>query len=248
MSNSSIQFKGKDAIIQAYEFNKVGPWAIFVGRELMFSCDDRDFKIGSGILEDVLDHLIDGHSEGAYQLRIYRDVPPKGIMSNTPYSYSFKFRLYSDEEFDKRNPFNNSINQIMQRLDSIEKGKDEEEEEVDNSIGGRIGRMLERPEVQNALLGRLLGFMDAFTNRYRSASPSPMGSANGHQTMAETTTQQEQPTNASLYEALAQDERDKLDQALYVLMQNDPQVGTHLLKLATLLVTQPKTYEMLCKM
>ena len=38
---AAVQFTNKDDVLEAYRRMKVGPWAIWCGKELNFSCNDK---------------------------------------------------------------------------------------------------------------------------------------------------------------------------------------------------------------
>lgn len=245
MANNYLLFKGKEAVLRAYNFNKVPAWAIVVGKDPMFSYDGSDMVEGAALLEQVIEDLIDNNMQGTLQLRVYRDVSRGGILNNTPFNYGFRFQLYGDEEYNnERLPQNTVLRRIMDRLDKIEGG---EETEEDNSVAGQIAGFLKRPEVMQQIFGRVLGFVDGlglFKNK--PAGPAAMS---GVMNMGQTTPGgQAPPTTEELYKRLSPDEQMRFNQATYVLMFLDPAVGTNLLKLATLLQNKPDTYEMLTKM
>ena len=239
----TVQFRGTEAVIEAYQFNKVGPWALCCGRELLFSWEETDLQQGSQFLEEVLKHMHKGHSAAEYQLRLYREVPEKGIVNTTPWNYSFKFRLYSDGEYDEKNPFFAKTDAIMNRLTAIEQRMSEEEEgEPESAVMGFINGIIGKPEVQNFLLQKVFGLVNKiFPSDRPAAAAASMGATEPGATA------QEGPSTAQLYGALSVDERQKMDWAVHVLL-NDPQIGTHLLKLATIYQDEPAKYEMLCKL
>jgi hypothetical protein len=71
MSNNFTLFKGKEAILKAYMFNKVPAWAIFVDRIPMFSYEGDDLETGEDFLEQAIDNLVECMGNGSYQLRVY---------------------------------------------------------------------------------------------------------------------------------------------------------------------------------
>lgn len=240
MSNTCL-FRGKEAVLRAYRFNKVAAWGIFIGKEPMFSYEGDDISEGDEMLEAVIDNLVEHMGLGTYQLRVYRDAS-KGITNKTEYNFSFRFQLLDDEEYSIRNP-NRTIQALQKRIEELEG----EEEEEDDSFMGRVGKFLQqRPEIENFLMQKIMGW----ANRTFAAKPPMPANMAGFTTMDTTQQQpgQSQPSFADLYNRLSPEERQKFDQATYFLLGNDPAVGTHLLKLATLLQNQPATYDALTKM
>lgn len=242
MSNNGCLFRGKDAVLRAYRFNKVPAWGLFLGKEPMFSYEGDDLEEGAEMLEAVIDNLVEFMSMGTYQLRVYRDIKA-GITNRTEYNFSFRFQLLDDEEYDRRNP-NKTILALQKRIEELE----QEEPEPDNSAMGKIGAFLkQRPEIENFLMGKIIGWANqAFTPK--PPMPTSMAGFTNMDTTQQPGPQPAGPTSAELYNRLSPDERAKFDQAAYILLGTDPHIGTHLMKLATLLQTNPATYEALTKM
>lgn len=230
-------------MIKAYRFNKVAPWAIFVDRIPMFSFEEYDLTAGEDFLDEALTNMIECLGGGYYQLRVYKEVSPKGILNNTPYNYGFKFALLDDEEYETRG--GRVVGSLEKRLAALENGGGEETEEEDKSFGATLGRVFNRPDVQEFVLQKIFGLVNTV---FAQKNPMPAGMA-GFTTMDTTQQQQQQPaSSAELYNALPPDERQKFDIAAHMLMAGDPQVGTNLLKLANLLQNNPATYQALTKM
>lgn len=241
MSNQYTIFRGKDAVITAYEFNKVAPWALFVGKDPMFSYEGQDLEVGAGELGEVIQSLIDNGMQGTMQLKIYREVPRGGIVNTTPHNFSFRFQLYLDDEFNSRNPLQLQLQAMKEEIRKLKEGNEEEE---DYSIQGQIAGIFKDPDTRKMILAGIIGWVKSTFGKQNAGSAMMAGVS----TMADTTNQGTQPTSEQLYNRLSPDEQQKFSQATYVLMYLDPAIGTHLLKLATLLQTKPDTYEALTKM
>lgn len=244
MSNNFTVFKGKEQVLKAYTFNKVAAWAIFVDRIPMLSYDGDDLDTGEEFLSQAIDNLVESMGNGTYQLRIYKDVPPKGILNNTPFNFGFKFALLSDEQYDEK-PGSKTIAGLQKQIDELRNGGGEEDEE-EHFIGGKLGAFLkQRPEIEDFLIQKVMGWANNF---FGPKNPMPANMA-GFPTMEQQPgAQQPQPTSAELYNALSPIEKQNFDQAAYMLMRNDPNVGTNLMKLANLLMTNPAMYQQLTKM
>jgi hypothetical protein len=244
MGNNYTLFKGKEAILKAYKFNKVPAWAIFVDRVPMFSYEGDEIEVGEDFLEEAIDNLVECMGNGTYQLRVYKEVTPKGILNNTPFNYGFKFQLLPDDEYEARNSAGISMSGIHKRLQALEGGGEEDGEEEDRSFGAQLGKMLSKPEVQEFVLQKIFGFVNGVF-----APKNAPGAMAGFTNMGTTDQQQQQPpTSAELYNALPPGEKQNFDQAAYILMSKDPQVGTNLMKLATILINNPGLYQSLVKM
>lgn len=232
-------FRGKEKLLKAYRFNEVAAWGIFVGKEPMFAYEGDDMEEGEAQLVDVIDNLTEHMGMGTYQLRIYRECPGS-ITNKTPYNFSFRFQLLDDDEYENRH--GPTVQQLKKRIEELEG----EEEEEDNSIMGRIGRLIERPEIENFIMQKLMGWAN---QAFGSKTPMPANMAGF--TGMDTTQQQpggQPPTSAELYNRLPETEKQQFDQAAYILLSGDPQIGTHLMKLANILQTNPGLYQQLTKM
>jgi hypothetical protein len=234
-------FKGKEQVLKAYEFNKVPAWAIFVDRIPLMSYKGDDLSEGEAMLSQAIDNLTEGMGNGIFQLRVYEEVGPKGILNVTPFNYGFKFALLDDEQYQSKNG-GTSIAGLQKRIEELEA----EQEEQDNTAMGRIGRFLDsRPDVMDFLMQKAMGIVNNFLPP-KNGMPANMAgftTMNGTQQAG-----QPQATSADLYNALPPEEKQNFDQAAYILMANDPKVGTHLMKLATLLINNPAMYQSLTKM
>ena len=245
MSNNNCLFRGKEAVLRAYRFNGVPAWGLFVGKDPMFSYKGDSIDEGEQKLEQIIDDLVEYMSMGTYQLRIYEEVG-KGISNRTEYNYSFRFQLLDDEEYESRPT--GKIAALKKRIEELEADGEEEE---DDSFMGRVGSFLkQRPDVENFLMQKVMGW----ANQILTPRPTPPANMAGFTTMDTTQQQpgpdpqQQPPTAAELYNRLSPDEKQKFDTAMWTLLQYDPQIGTNLSKLANLLVTNPATYQVLTKM
>jgi hypothetical protein len=248
---SAVHFQGIKGVVEAYRYNQVAAWAIVCGREMPFTYEAKDIEQGSAMLEECMKMLMPEGS-GDYVLRVYKKVPPGGIVSNTPYSNSFRFRLLTNEEYDARHGGAAQMGMIMARMDALEKrlfgDSDGDDEPEDTSLMGRISGMLSTPQVQQAIMSRVFGFIDRWTSPSRAAAVAGMGAADPGAEAAAGNEQHYEQTSADLYNALDAEERALFDQACHVLLKGDPQLGTNLTKLAHILETDPAKYKMLCKM
>jgi hypothetical protein len=242
----AIQFRGKDAVLDAYRFNNVGPWAICIGKEMPFSCEESDMAVASGLLDECLDRLKECLSNADYSLKVFRHVPATGIVSTTPYANSFRFRLLTDEEYEGGSHFGKFSRALNDRLEAIERRLEEPDdlEPERPTIGDSMAGMFNRPEVQQFILGKIFGLVNQiFPNQ--KAQPAAMAGVNPMDTTMQQTTYVK--TAADLFGALSDEERERFDKAVYVLL-GDPHIGTHLGKLAAIFEEDPDRYAMLCKM
>lgn len=244
MSSGAVQFKGIDAAMRAFEYNKIPNWALYVARELLTSYTGRNMKDATDALQQFLEMLKEHNSAGTYQLRMYQGLKAT-VNDKTPYTNSFKFKLMDDEEYEGGGGPSN-FRMAMARMDKIEQlllGQvqqeiDEEEEEEEPSFMGTIqsafAEKLKDPQVQQFLMGKVIGLVNGWIGR-----PQPAATMNG------------QPTNlpaSEAYAALPQEQRDAMDRGMLILLNGDPNIGTNLEKLAKMLATDPGQYAMLAGM
>lgn len=249
--STGAHFKGKEQILRAYEFNRVGPWALFSGRDILGQCMDEDVETGADQLGQMIDNLVESGAQGYFQLRVYADLPKNGRITNTtPFNYSFRCTLMTDEEFQgARSPAGNagSVAAIMGRLERIEQrlsgeGEEEAEEgepEEDHSLQATIAGIIRRPDVQNFLLQKVYGLINGLFGQ-KTAPAAMSGMEPGMNEV--------QKTSAELFAQLSPDEQAKFDEAVSILLGGDPKIGTNLMKLANILRNDPGKYKMLCGM
>lgn len=214
---SSVQFKGVDSVIQAFQNRQVPSWSLWQGKQFMFKCESQDISESSIQLETILETLSQS-SNAIYTLKVYEDLPKEGkIKNNTPDDGSFNFKLNIETQEINSNQYSTLRNQgkIEERLIAIEKKLDEpfeDEEEKPRSKLGMIGDILNDPGVSAILiplLTKVLGIGNINQNTERMM-PVTISGIN------------------------ADDEDDKLKQAISILKTADSNLSYHLMKLAEL--------------
>src|SRR5690242_19337422 len=144
-SSSSVQFKNRNSVLDAYSDRDVKAWSIWQGKQFMFK--------GWGLeeLEPVIDLLGDGGTNAIYTLRVYEDLEDKKqIKSNSVDDGSFNFRLNDERQEITNGQYwkNDNRENILDKLNRIEARLDEEETEVKtNKSLGKIGDILEHPAI-----------------------------------------------------------------------------------------------------
>lgn len=235
---NGIQFKGVDRAVEAYESNAVPAWALCCGRDILFQYTGADMEEGASLLQAWLQRLMEADSNVQYQLRIYFE--PKGpVNANTPCNQSFKFVLKGNDDPGSVAGVYNSMDR---RLKAIEKKLDGGEPEEQGGIMGWVNGMLKQPEVQQMIMQKAFAFFNGLGGRAAAGAagmagmPTPKGADEKYDSTAE------------LYNRLSPDERQKLDQAMEILLSSDPLIGTHLAKLAAILRDNPAKYKMYASM
>lgn len=250
-SASSVQFKGINAAVQAYEHNDVPSFAIVCGKDILYQWIGEDITEGSALLRGYLDLLKEAHSDAAYQLRIYAEPPGRWIKSSDPCNFSFKFKLYADEEaLDYRGLYSvkGDMEKRLQFLESFYNNTKEAEEEAEaeaeagvlGKVGKIVGTMLENPEMQKMIIGAVWNFTNKITSNFFGAKPAP-ATVNGVPDQ-NTTVNMAQDDSQQLYENMPEDQRKMLDLAVPILLKHDPKFGEHLYKLAIMCRDNPTQY------
>ncbi len=227
MRSSAVLFRGSDKVLKAYERVDIPAWALCNGKDIIFSFSGENQSEGYAMLKECLNALEENDSQAILHLRVYDELKGK-ITSATPYSNSFPFALFDPEDGMVHMPRGKSV--LLARISALEEQlqkKEEEDDQVEekpSGFMGKIGQLLERPEIQDRLVQAAIG---AIQNIFgQSKLPATMAGIPGAQTATAP------QTEGSMYDKLSADQQNKLREAMELLMARDPQIGDHLLKLA----------------
>lgn len=225
-----IQFRGIDAVVQAYELNAIGPWAIICGKVVIAACseiDNDDVYTGSQHLRTFLEKMKQGGTEGRYMLAVYRLSEDEDIDFKTVPKRGFVFTLYENEH-EGSNSDNTTLSLLKsmnERLKKLEGGVDE-----DKTLMGKIGAIAEgiimQPQVQTAIA---MGAMNWANKLFKMDTKNQASKVAGVD---------KQPGSNLLDEAQIQ----KVHVALTRLSARDQYLGDHLLKLADIADNDPNKY------
>jgi hypothetical protein len=179
---AAVQFTNKDDVLEAYRRMKVGPWAIWCGKELNFSCSDKSASQCEAELTEYLEMLDRNEIPVYYALRVYRGLKnDEQITSKTPYDNSFGFRLTESAAGYRRAATGDSglggmtiaglrkqwdneqalINEIKAMRLELEELKNPDDDDDDYGLG-KIGRILQHPVVgpmAQQMIGALTGML-----------------------------------------------------------------------------------------
>ena len=163
---------------------------------------------------------------------MYED-PAGKINSSTKFDASFNFRLADTIEDHLSSKmagvYEDRIKGLEEKINELSQ-PEEEEMTPQGQMWAMVGKILEHPQVQQAIAGKILGFIDGLGSTLSGVFKQPAQRA----AIGATST--------------AQDENQKLQQAVNILVTVDPQLGTHLLKLAEVAQADPSKYEQLIGM
>lgn len=232
----SVQFRGIDNAVKAYENMKIPRWGLFQGSQFLMKYEGKDMNEGAELLDEYLKALdLRSADSNTYTLCIY-DTDTK-INSATKYDASFNFRLVDNIDSYNQNRISGGaelrIASLEDKINQLLAEPEGDEVTVKDQIFGALGKILEVPQVQQALAQKLLGIIDGVGNTIGGMfSPAQPARAIGSTT-----------TPASV-----QEENAKLQEAINILAPIDPQLGTNLLKLAGVAAADPAKYNMLVTM
>lgn len=166
----NVQFTNKDDVLEAYKRMGVGPWAIWCGKEMNFSCSDKNDSVCQAELAEYLEMLDRNEMAVYYSLRVYDDLNGDKITSKTPYTNSFGFRLTESaagykraagggdmvlggmtvgglrKQWESEQALINEIKALRLEVQELRDGDDDLDDDDDYGLG-KIGRILQHPTV-----------------------------------------------------------------------------------------------------
>jgi hypothetical protein len=234
----SVQFRGIDNAVRAYENMAIPRWGLFQGTQFLMKYGGTSMSEGSELLSEYLNALdLRSADSNTYTLCIY-DTAEK-INSATKYDASFNFRLVDNIDAYNDNRLTGATAQriagIEEKLNALLADPEPEEVTPKDQLIGALSKILEVPQVQAALAQKLMGIIDGVGNTitgiFNQAQPLPARAAIGN--VQKTTVEQE---------------NESLQQAINILAPVDPQLGTNLLKLAQIAQAAPEKYRLLITM
>ena len=233
MRGQPIPFRGREQVVEAYSANGIWPWAIFAGKELFIASEEDDEAVATNELDSTLRMLEKGGSDGIYTLRVYKNIPASGIDYATKPSRGFNFKLYSDQTGTPWERDQQKISALTDRCAKLEQAlqEREEEDEEPEQVGGVLGMvngLLSIPEIRTAAIGAITGLLSKVLNMNGStAQPAQVAGIPGR---------------------TGDDQIQKAENALDVLIQHDQKIGDHLEAIAKIAVQNPGLYNSLIGM
>lgn len=153
----NVEFQNIDDIVDAYEKWQVPAFAIWCKNQFEFRYCGEGISIegGAAFLRELLERFKRNVNAAIYTLCVYDDIEEdEMIVSNTPYSGSFNFRLTSNpigylppEIYHQYGGNAHAMYEEMQQLrakvkELEEKGNDDDDDDDELSVGDKIGKAL----------------------------------------------------------------------------------------------------------
>jgi hypothetical protein len=241
---SAVMFRGLKQVMKAYMANEIAAWSIWCGKSMPFRYEGDDLTEGGQQLKQAINMLKEGGSEAGYQLRVYDHLPSGKILSNTPDNGSFSFGLfdYDGEKSPYQQRTNSVLGAVNDKLEAfqaawmekiLDKVKQDEEEEAQpakpGGMMGFVGAMLDNPQIQGMLMQKIFGWLNP-----GERMPGAIGGID-----------QGQPAEPV---SVSQEQLDKLNEAIDILIAHDPNIGDHLQKIARIARDEPGKYKMFAAM
>jgi hypothetical protein len=238
--SNAVQFRGIPLALQAYQSNDIAPFALCMGKQMLYTYEGNDIVEGSNELKAFLKMLEQGGGEGYYTLQVYKLKEGEEIKSGTDFSRSFNFTIFDDTtslspygmaKNSFRMEIQGQIDELREVVLALAKAKDEPEEKPEMSGIGKIANEIwDHPDMKNAIISRVVGFVQKIMPMGNTNTlPAGMAGVEGQQPMQS---------------ILDQDQVNKVQQALNVLCAKDPKLGDNLLKVANLIMSDPRKYNM----
>lgn len=233
----SIQFRGLDQVLRAYQNQQIPNWAIFQGTQFLFSDDKPKLKLDEGeeTLRGTLQML--DQSPEVYTIRVYKSVSD-GITNATKYHGSFNFLLADQSKSDEYSDYRAGINRRLSGIEDTLKKLVPDDEPGDTPPAGEqisginqlVGKILENPNTTDYIVGKLINLVERLVPS--TVPPQPQ--------LQQAAKVAGIPTDMSQIE--------KITRAIDIMLPVDPLLGDHLLKLATVAETAPDRFTNLLSM
>jgi hypothetical protein len=219
---SSVQFRGIDEVLTAFDNIKCPAWSILQGGQFMFKHAGKTEDEAGQALRQTLE-MLEGSSNSIYTLRVYEDITERSkLKANTAYDGSFNFRLNMESQELTQAEYrrHGSLTAMQSELSAVkaqlaamqEEEEDDDETDTEKTLG-EIGSLINNPVVMQ-LAQMIFGVKP-----------------------------KELPTPGAL--AGVNEQEPKIKAAVEILKLHDTRLGDHLEKLATIAQTAKPSFDFL---
>ena len=192
---TGINLRGADQVLQQFELFDTPYFAIYQGKDLQFYFDEENIDASRELLTQQLDVLTANRSTATFKAVFYTGLNDKGKLTPENIKGSTTFRVctpgvsYNHPEYgnpeligsytDRRGGARvmdeqaQKIEELEQKIDLLLEEKNDSQPETIGGFQGVIGAVLSNPQVQQILIGRLLGLLDKILPEQQAAGPKP---------------------------------------------------------------------------
>jgi len=154
-NSTSVQFRGRDQVIAAYEAKEIASWSMWQGRAMLHKCFTNDMGEGLEALNTWI-NMLGTSSNAVYTLKVYEDAPGGRITDATPCDGSFNFRLNMEEQTITNVQYYVSVAELKKEVAELRQRLDADDDEPPDEDGfEKIGRIMQIPIIQ-AAIGKIL--------------------------------------------------------------------------------------------
>lgn len=249
MASRSVQFRGIPAVLRAYENANIPAFAIKCENQLIMKFPDSgeegkpSMEAGKQFLKQALTELSTGGGLATYTLCIYEDLKPgEKINSKTPFDMSFNFKTEDDYEEARgrrygRDDYSERLAGIEKQLSELTKPREEEEEEPEaiGGVWGTLSKLLDHPQIAQAISGKVVSLIDGF-KLFTSPGPAAVIPVTHAAKIA------------GIDDKHNMEQLEKIRKAVDVLARVDPFLGDHLAAIAEIAAKDPAKYNLLISM
>lgn len=185
-----VQFSGADQVLNAYRSRELAPFALWCGKQFLFTYEGENLDEGEADLRTWLDNLKD--SAATYTLTVYRSVPDDGITAQTPFHGSFNFKLlekplnYLGEAYgiaggnwkhlaEELQAYKAENADLRAQVAELEAELQELEKEKESGLGGMLGGMatglLQNPAITDTIAAGIAGWISKLLTPAQTGSP-----------------------------------------------------------------------------
>lgn len=254
---ASVQFYGKEAVLQSYRNCEIPAWGLFSGKQLLCRYNGNDMDEGYQLLDEFISR-IEG-SSATYTLKVFELKPGEKVKEKSECDSSFNFKIDELGTFEERQQHfigrNKSIigtlEQLQKDIQELKNPQPEEEEEEEQPLIAKIGSVIEESLIEfvrnpgsDNIISTLLRTITGNNNPAPSYNPAAIGNIpqsqqtiNTMQTTAQQKTEQEQLADLQ-----------RLEKVINVLETADPDYINHLEKIAKIAQEKPKKFQSLLTM